>query len=221
MALIGVGRRGSALGASTRYCGAQGGCATRHLVERKPAACRGQKRTISAIASTTDGRRDGTLLDEGAKRIRWSAPRHRVLLHKSEGVHETGSTPLCRKGKGSVAPVYGGPQRQPNDADLNGVIAKPKILPVTENSLGLRRRLPRGCSVYATVATDGRLGPSLSLLPPMSQLATIGSPRRCGRTAVVQALSSRRCRARRSDRGSDADGSAGRTCATSARRERP
>ena len=29
----------------------------------------------------------------------------------------------------------------------------------------LRRRLPSGCPVYATVATDGRLGPSLSVLP--------------------------------------------------------
>ena len=29
----------------------------------------------------------------------------------------------------------------------------------------LRRRLPRGCSVYATVAADSRLGPSHSLLP--------------------------------------------------------
>ena len=29
----------------------------------------------------------------------------------------------------------------------------------------LRRRLPSGCSVYATVAADSRLGPSYSLLP--------------------------------------------------------
>ena len=34
---------------------------------------------------------DGVVL----RRIRRSAPRHRVLLHKSEGVHETRSTPVC------------------------------------------------------------------------------------------------------------------------------